>query len=79
MSFGDAKLDRAFDNWVTQTPEDYFRENEEEKDYEIKKVGSIIDVIKNPDKYFCSICGLMFNTEEEADLCYDDHRGVGEC
>lgn len=29
MTFGDKRLDRAFDNWRTQTPEDYYGEREE--------------------------------------------------
>lgn len=44
MSFGDKKLDRAYDNWVTQTPEEYFRTEEGETSsnggkIELGKVG----------------------------------------
>lgn len=33
MSFGDRKIDDAYDRWATQTPEDagYFEEEEEER------------------------------------------------
>jgi len=41
MSFGDKRLDRALDDWLTQTPEDYFgvdeNENENEPERELKK------------------------------------------
>jgi len=29
MSFGNKRLDRSFDNWVTQTPEEYFGQGNE--------------------------------------------------
>lgn len=37
MSFGNKRLDDAFDNWVTQTPEDYFHYEEEEEEEEMPR------------------------------------------
>ena len=34
MGFGSKRLDAAYDKWVTQTPEEYFGENEEDEDDE---------------------------------------------
>ena len=44
MSFGDKRLDNAYDNWATQTPEEYFgdieRKIKEEKRIEDVCFGS---------------------------------------
>lgn len=32
MSFGDKRLDAAYDRWATQTPEEYFGEEEEDEE-----------------------------------------------
>jgi len=37
MSFGDKRLDRVLDNWIEQTPEDYFGEEEEPEEIEKPK------------------------------------------
>lgn len=44
MSFGNKQLDRAFDDWKTQTPEDYFHENES-------------DDVNNVNNEKCCLCG----------------------
>jgi hypothetical protein len=54
MSFGDRRLDRALDNWLTQTPEDYFgeeKDDEPEEEPEEKpeeKSKNKLDKVKEP-------------------------------
>lgn len=31
MGFGSKRLDAAYDRWVTQTPEEFFREEEDDE------------------------------------------------
>jgi len=42
MSFGDKRLDDAFDKWVTSTPEDDEDPDEDDEDLEFDENGEVI-------------------------------------
>lgn len=63
MSFGDKRLDAAYDRWVTQTPEEYFGENSERDEFE-EWLDAAIQYYKN-GATFSKIKKLIGGSKED--------------